>query len=142
MVVLFFLCGLSACSIIKDKQNERLTFQSLTRNQYEILDTVTGVSTTERILFGLVTIVDNKNWRVVGIPFFMEEKDDSVSSFFTRNTAGRALFKMLARYPDADKVLQQNTKVETKGFPLLWDIEKITYSGKAIRIKTDKELQR
>ncbi len=122
-----------------------LVQNSLERKDYEVLDKVEVSSKTERFLFGIVTIVDSSKWRVLGLPLFVEEKQPQsgfFSSFFTRNTDERTLYKLLAKSPDADIMLPWKTTIETWGIPLIWDIEKITYSAKGIRIKTNKELEK
>ena len=60
---------------------------------------------------------------------------------FGDNAVNRAYFNALAKTPDADNVLQKSVNVQTSGIPGLFETEKVTFEGKAVRIKTDKDVK-
>ncbi|MBS3759370.1 MAG: hypothetical protein KGY61_11980 [Desulfobacterales bacterium] len=117
----------------------------LSRADYAVLDRVEGQSTTHSVLLGLIDIIDGKV-KIFGIRFFEDKYAyEPISKFlpfelFQDRTKDRALFKTLAKSPDADAILRRTITVEKSGIPAIFTTTTVRCSGKAIKIKTDEEL--
>jgi hypothetical protein len=117
---------------------------SMKRTDYEVLDKVTGESESTFILCGLIQINDG-NLKLFGIPFYTEKI--SIYSAFQSGYLSdstpiyRAYYNALAKTPDADTVLQKSLNFETSGVPCIYSTEKVRIDGKAVKIKTDKEIK-
>ena len=113
------------------------------RDDIVVLDRVKGSSTTNYILLGIVQIVDGNKVRLFGIPFFNEKYASSTTStdsnYWDNPNAHRAYYKALEASPEADAIFYKIMDYEFSGFPPIWWSETATYSGKAIKLKTDKE---
>jgi hypothetical protein len=108
----------------------------LSREDIVVLDQVEGTSTTDFILLGLIQIVDGKELRLLGIPFFREKY---TGGFWINSIQHRAYYKALAAAPEADAVFHKSTDYEYGGIPLIWWSETAYYHGRAIRLKSDTE---
>ncbi len=145
-VMAMFLNGCS--TVLKTAPSSPISFDagSMERNDYVILDRVEGISTTTSILFGLVKIIDGNKWKLFWLfPFYEEEYAYQIPPSFPFNllsfvsTQERAYYKALAKTPDADSVIQKAFSIESTEIPTLFKTEKVTITGKAIKLKTDKE---
>ncbi len=153
IIASFFLTGCSTVMKATPASGIFVDVGSMDRNDYVVLDRVEGTSSTKTILFGLVRIIDNDPNKLIilGIPLFEEKyafqtppKGIMAIWPFTilqpPATADHAYYKALAKTPDADSVLNKAYYKESKGIPFLFEIETVTFTGKAIKLKTDKDL--
>ena len=113
------------------------------RKDYVIMDNVDGHSETMSILFGLVQIIDGNKLRLFWVIPFYEEKTAYVPGTilgggFFPTTESRAYYDALAKSPEADVILCKSVKKSVQGVPLLCYLKCVTYSGKAIKIKSEK----
>ncbi len=93
----------------------------LQRDDIEILNRVAGTCSTKNIFFGIIQIVDGRDIRL----------------FWTADTNNRAYQRALNATPEADAVFYKSVYSEWEGiFPIVW-IDTVTYTGKAIQLKTD-----
>jgi len=93
----------------------------LQRDDIEILNRVAGTSTTKNIFFGVIQIVD----------------DTDLKLFWSADTEKRAYQRALNAAPDADAVFYKTAFSEWEGIPPIVWVETVTYTGKAIKLKTD-----
>ncbi|MBE9541152.1 MAG: hypothetical protein IMF01_02450, partial [Proteobacteria bacterium] len=115
---------------------------------YTILDRVEGASSTRSFLFGLIQIIDGDvdKIKVFWIPLFEEKyafqnvAPFPLSLLQFATTAERAYYKALAKTPDADSVLNKAYYKEKRGIPFIFSNETVTFTGKAIKLKTDNDL--
>ena len=49
-----------------------------------------------------------------------------------------AAFNALAKAPDADAVFSKSYQIQKRGIPFIFMREKVTFRGKAFKIKSDK----
>lgn len=116
----------------------------LTRADLVVLDTVEGRSSTQRILFGAITIIDGSKLRLFGISFFTDKYTYFQEPGFLGMLFGgpdaedRAYYKALEQQPDADIVLVKSMDRERGGIPLIFSTSEVTFRGKAMKIKADK----
>jgi len=104
---------------------------------------VEGTSETQSILSGAVQIIDGNKLKIGPIPFFTEEftcLHDPQKEFRPSGcvTLERAYYKALEATPEADVIFYKNWKQEIRGIPLLWETNKVTFSGKALTVKPDQ----
>ena len=55
--------------------------------------------------------------------------------WFIEPVAGRAYYNALAKVLQADAVIERSSTGITRGFPFLYWMKEVTYSGKAIQLK-------
>ena len=118
----------------------------LVRDDVVVLERVQGTSETQSILFGAVQIIDGKKVKIGPIPFFTEEftclydpqKEFRPLGCLLPETKERAYYKALEATPEADAVFYKTWKQEMRGIPLLWETNKVTFSGKAFTVKPDQ----
>lgn len=143
VAVLVIVAPLAGCASIRTAPH--MGFGALSvdaeigRGDIEVLEAVEGTSSTKTIFFGIVQIVDDEHLRLFGIPFY-EEKFVPLhwaeSGRAVRNrTAMRAYHHALTQAPDADVVLQKSMEHARSGFPLIYSTERVTFHGKAIKLK-------
>jgi len=118
----------------------------MSRDAFEVFDTVEGTSTTDSFLLGLIQVVDGDKLRLLGIPFFREQytyfgsyPGTNVFLMFY-STGDRAYYKALSATPGADAVFYKSMDREYSSIPFLWSSETVTFRGKTIKLRTDKEL--
>jgi hypothetical protein len=145
-----FLCSIMIflCSCAAQKTAPHMGFgefdinTAFSRSDIVVLDRVEGSSTTDYILLGIIQIVDGKNVRIFGIPFFKEKYATSTSTqtnYWDNPNAHRAYYKALEATPEADAIFEKSMDYEFGGVPPIWWTETATYSGKAIKLRPDKE---
>jgi len=118
-----------------------LDIGSMDRNDYTVLDKVEATSDEISILFGLFKIIDSNKIEFLYVPFFEEKVAYQNDDFFQYTTPlSRAYYKVLEKSPNADTVLKKSVDAKSAGIPLIFTHTKVTYHGKAIKLKTDKEL--
>ena len=110
----------------------------LMRDDIVILQRVEGTSETESILLGTIQIIDGKNVKVLGFPFFKEQYTCVKEDPCLAKTEDRAYYKALEATPEADAVFYKSMNREHGGIPLLWETESVTFSGKAFTVKPDQ----
>ena len=144
MGVLVFMPFAGGCGGNAQKTAPRMGFGSvdvqtqLSRGDIVVLERVEGTSTTKSILFGAVQVVDGDNVKVLGVPFFKDRYTCLRTDPCLVTTADRAYYKALEATPQADAVFYKSVDREGSGIPLLWETETVTFSGKAITLKTDQ----
>lgn len=127
---------------------------NLDRSDYSVLKKVQGTSETRIYCCGLVQTIDD-HLVILGFKTF-DEKFASVPGVVTPldlislltlgivdggpTTAERAYYHALAQAPEADLVLPKGSVCEASGMFPFYTREKVTYTGKAIRIKADSEI--
>ena len=93
----------------------------LQRDDIEILNRVAGTCSTKNIFFGVIQIVDDKDLRL----------------FWSADTNERAYQRALNASSEADAVFYKSMYSEWEGIPPIVWVDTVTYTGKAIKIKTD-----
>jgi hypothetical protein len=93
----------------------------LTRDDIEVLNRVAGTCSTKNIFFGVIQIVDDKDLKL----------------FWSADTDERAYYRALNAAPDADAVFYKSMYSEWDGIPPIVWVNTVTYTGKAIKLKTD-----
>ncbi|MBN2315724.1 MAG: hypothetical protein JXM79_17480 [Sedimentisphaerales bacterium] len=115
---------------------------TLTRDHIVVMERVEGISETDSILLGTVQVIDGNKVKVLGIPFFKDKytclRSDPLACSVAPKTQERAYYKALEATPEADAVFYKSWNRETGGIPLIWDTEKVTFSGKAFSVKPDE----
>jgi hypothetical protein len=110
------------------------------RQDLVILDAVEGTSREDAYAFGIVRIIDQSNWQVLGIKFFEDHCASPAGPMLPccliDPVSGRAYYKALQKAPEADAVIERSSTSRTRGFPFLYRMKEVTYRGKAIRLKT------
>lgn len=117
--------------------------QNLTaeRNDYVVMSTVTGTA---------------KAYKIVGIPFPWFKPRAvvpgprpvsgagilGVSGLMSEKVIGMATHDAIGKIPDADTIIPLTYTVEKNGFPIIYRIWTADVKGKAIRIKTDADLDK
>jgi len=138
------------------KQAPQLQMQmdvaAMDRNDYVILDRVNGESTKTSIAFGAIQIIDGSKMIICGMRLFADQYARSphemtyIEDFLTKalelpTSQDRAYYKALAATPDADVIIPKTYDYEKSGIPVLFTHEKVNFKGKAIKLKTDKQLK-
>jgi len=141
----FIAITLTGCSnVIKSIPSAGIGFDvgAMDRNLYVIIDNVEGSSTTQTFFFGLIKIVDNNKLIFAGIPLFEDKYafPNAKQAFSSVTTADRAFYKALEISPDADTIIKKSYSKKNSGIPFLFSDEKVTFYGKAIKLKSDQEL--
>lgn len=110
------------------------------RSDMVVLDSVEGTSSKTSIAFGIVEVVDGDKLSIVGIPLFKNKYTyyGQPGLLGEVSTTDRAYYAALEKSPDADVVLARSMEREDGGIPLLWQIETVTFKGKALRLKADQ----
>jgi len=135
----------SGCTSSSQLQKDQMTFRDVsieaqfTRDDVIVMDQVEGTSSTTNILGGIVQIVDNKNLRLLGIPFYKEKYTYWGKPGFLGyvTTLDRAYYKMLEQNPYADTIFIPSYMKEESGFPLILGTETVTVKGRAAKMKAD-----
>ena len=132
--------GCTAVSDFKPVAPMVMTSQ-LTRDNVEILDTVTGKAYSKAYFFYLVQSV-NGHIVVLGIGLF-EDKYADVPGYLNLgpSTLTRAYYDALTKQPDADFVLPKSFR--RSGFTSFgfYEHTEVEVTGKAVKVKTDRELK-
>lgn len=145
LLVLGALLVLPGCSA--QRMTPHMGFGSLNleaqidREDIVVLDRVEGSSTTTCILFGLIRIIDEDKYQILGIKFFKDKyvwKNPNALAPWFPNTASRAYYKALEAHPEADAVFCKDYEREDVGIPWIFHTETITFKGKAIKLKADQ----
>lgn len=112
---------------------------NLTRGDVTIMGSVKGSSTLQTYAFGLVQIVDNDKWVLLGCWLFEDQYAFAKESEGYRRVSveDRAYYKALAATPDADAVVRKAFVKQSSGIPFLAETEEATFIGKAIKFKTE-----
>lgn len=136
---------------------------NLEDTDYTVLPPVKGSSTTTSYVCGVVQVVDGSKVSVLWVKFFEDQYSfrpqreldtiDAVSAFYPplwplfflrragyfKNVSAedRAYYKALAATPDADVVLESALTKQNSGFPLLCSESSVTFTGKALKYKTE-----
>jgi hypothetical protein len=117
----------------------RLDFETQ-RKDFVVLNTVEGTSKERSYCFGLVRIVDDHKWQVLGVRFFEDHYATPRGLGFPLwpgTVEARAYYDALSKAPDADAVLEKSSTTKVRGFPFLYREKEVTYRGKAIQLRSD-----
>ena len=101
---------------------------NLDRDKYVIMETVKGHGRV-KYFFGFIRISDGQYGYV-----------RSQSIWDWKDAEAIATFQAINQAPGADTLLPLTTEVSGHGFPYVYWVEIADVSGKALRLKTDKEL--
>jgi len=116
-------------------------YSHIERGDIVVMDRVEGTSDSVKILCGLVEVVDGNKVALLGIKFF-KDKYVLQKGFLglpeSASVQNRAYYVALEKTPDADAVMQKAVVIEHSEFPLIYSKDTATYSGKAIKLKSDK----
>jgi hypothetical protein len=115
---------------------------SMQRSDYVVIDRAEGVSDQVSILFGIIQIIDSDKLKLFWIPFYEEKYAVIEKPPWLVGPEDRAYYKALAAQPDADGIIPRAYAVEKRGIPFLADKKSVTFTGKAIKLKTDTDLGR
>jgi hypothetical protein len=114
----------------------------LTRDNIVVMERVEGTSETDNILLGAIQVIDGDKVKILGIPFFKDKytclRPDPLACSVAPRTQERAYYKALEATPQADAVFYKSWNQENSGIPLIWNTEKVTFSGKAFAVKPDQ----
>ncbi len=136
--------SLSGCSTLEKNTASRIAVDagSMTRNSFTILKPVEGTSTRVSILLGLYQKVDGNKIRLLWIPFYRDQFAHVQPPSFWEGTSSedRAYFQAISQVPEADDIVSTSYVKEQFLIPLLYKEERVTFRGKAVRIKSDGEL--
>jgi len=113
------------------------------RSDYQILGTVEGQSRTQSFLFGLIKIIDGNKLRMFWyLPFYQERyvNEGGIFFFLPPSASERAYYKTISANPDADSIITRAKTEEASGVWPIYTSETVTYTGKAIKLKSDDSL--
>jgi len=145
---------LSGCSSLHKQQpvcSMEMNIGSMPREAYEVLERVEGESTTASLIGGLIKFVDGGKMIFFGMRFFEDQYSlapmTGAGDLLSRitdlpSTQDRAYFKALAATPDADVIIPKTYDQELRGIPYIFEHETVIFKGKAIKIKSDREMNK
>lgn len=116
---------------------------NLEKGDYTMLGTVKGTSTIKSYLFGVVEIIDGTKVKILCFKDFEDQYsfqngDDSIFSLlFGVSVEDRAYYKALAATPDADAIIPKAFVKQTSGIPFIYAEKEVTFSGKALKYKSE-----
>ena len=117
---------------------------SMKRSDYQVMEPMVGVSTTESYFGGLIKVVDRDKLQVMGMRFYDEQWAQNnrqvKNRFFSNSTSDRAYYNAISASPSADTVLEKGYVHQRSGIPFLAEREMVTFTGKSIRLKSDLEV--
>lgn len=112
-----------------------MELNELKRHEYQVIDTVDGIGVTRTVL-GLTFPLFKKKLGWTGAD--TRSRRPAPSAF----ASGRAMYDALGKVPTADAVFTVSKTVERRGVPFLFRTDTATVKIKAIRIKSDEELDK
>lgn len=116
---------------------------NLEKGDYTMLGTVKGTSTIKSYFFGVVEIIDGTKVKILCFKdfedqySFQKESDNVFSLLFGVSVEDRAYYKALAATPDADAIIPKAFVKQTSGIPFLYAEQEVTFSGKALKYKSE-----
>jgi len=115
---------------------------NLEKGDYTVLGTAKGSSTVKSYVCGLFKIIDDNKVSFLFIKLFEDQYCFQEPSLFGTvlgfvSVEDRAYYKAIAAVPDADAVLQRSFTKQVSSFPLLYSDEEVTFTGKAIKLKSE-----
>jgi hypothetical protein len=113
----------------------------LKREDIVVTRAVEGTSKEAGYFFGLVRVIDDHKWQVLGIKFFEDRfacpQGSCVWCLPFAGVEQRAYYDALTKAPEADAVFERGSTMKVRGFPFLYKITEVTYRGKAIQLKSN-----
>jgi hypothetical protein len=67
----------------------------------------------------------------------VQQESNPFAFFFPVSVEERAYYKALAATPDADAVIPKAFTKQSSGFPLLYSEQEATFTGKALKYKSE-----
>ena len=116
---------------------------NLERGDYSMLGSVKWSSTLKSYAFGAVQIIDGNKLRILWVFKGYEDQysylnPDGLSQLLgTVSVEDRAYYKALAATPDADAIIPKSFVKQTSGIPFINEEEEVTFSGKALKYKSE-----
>lgn len=116
---------------------------NLEKGDYTMLGSVKGTSTVVSYFFGAVQIIDGDKVRILGIRSFEDQysfrsqPNGLLDLFKPVSVEDRAYYKALAATPDADAVIPKAFIKQSSGFPFICEEEEATFTGKALKYKSE-----
>jgi hypothetical protein len=122
---------------------------NLERGDYTVLGSVKGTSTLQSYVFGLFRVVDGDKVIVCGFKTFedqyafLQDPGMPILQLLTLGLSGgptaedRAYYKALSATPDADAIVPKAYVKQTSGIPLIASTREVSFTGKAIKFKTE-----
>lgn len=113
---------------------------NLEKGDFTMLGTVKGTSTVKSYFLGFVQVIDGDKTKILCFKSFEDQYSIQPGGFgflAPVSVADRAYYKALAATPDADAVIPKAFVKQTSGFPLFWFEESVTFSGKALKYKSE-----
>lgn len=113
---------------------------NLEKGDYTMLGTVKGTSTIKSYFFGVVEIIDGTKVKILCFKDFEDQysiQPGGLGMFTPVSVEDRAYYKALAATPDADAVIPKAFVKQTSGFPFICEEREVTFSGKALKYKSE-----
>jgi len=121
---------------------------NLEKGDYTMLASVKGSSTVASYVCGIVQVIDGSKVSILGFKNFEDQysfqmREPSILDaltlglFRTVSVEDRAYYKALAATPDADAVIPKAFVKQSSGFPILFVEEEATFTGKALKYKSE-----
>ena len=121
---------------------------NLEKGDYTMLASVKGSSTVSSYVCGIVQVIDGSKVSILGFKNFedqysFQQKEPSMLDvltfgiFRTVSVEDRAYYKALAATPDADAIIPKAFTKQSSGFPILFVEEEATFTGKALKYKSE-----
>jgi len=124
---------------------------NMNKGDYTVLGTVKGTSTVKSYLLGIVQVVDEDKVSFLGIKTWEDQyalltppdgpQSLPIIGWFLGggvSPSDRAYYKALAATPDADAVAAKSwVKQNPASIPLLYSEETVTFTGKALKFKSE-----
>ena len=121
---------------------------NLDKGDYTMLASVKGSSTVSSYVCGIVQVIDGNKVSILGFKNFedqysFQQREPSLLDILTFgilrtvSVEDRAYYKALAATPDADAIIPKAFIKQSSGFPILFVEEEATFTGKAVKYKSE-----
>lgn len=113
---------------------------NLEKGDYTMLGTVKGTSTVKSFFFGVVQVIDGDKTKILCFKSFEDQysiQPGGLGFLSPVSVADRAYYKALAATPDADTVIPKAFVKQSSGIPFLYQEVEVTFSGKALKYKSE-----
>lgn len=120
-----------------------IELEELARDEYVVLDSTTGSYETVHFLCFHNRMFSRREVGTVGFGFRATTVSFPWSllvALGTPSDVGGAIFDAMTKMPEAEAVIPLTIETESSGLPPIFWTTKATVKGKAIKIKSDREL--